>query len=76
MRGAWLLGISGLTMAGCRCKGGLERGTALASAAGRPTITLVTRASATTALPLKKMSVCSSTEARPAICAFLQCGFG
>ena len=33
---------------------------------------MVTRASATVSRPLKKMRVCSSTEARPAICAFLQ----
>ena len=34
--------------------------------------TLVTRASATTCRERKKMSVCSSTDARPAICVLLQ----
>ena len=34
-------------------------------------LALVTRASATTCRLRKKMSVCSSTDARPAICAFL-----
>jgi len=36
--------------------------------------TFVTRASATTCRPRKKMSVCSSTLARPASCAFLRAG--